>query len=369
MRLFLSLAFAAALTTPVSAELINPEAHKQRLVQNTDHIDPSTVAIVHKGRLSICSGTTIGTRYVITAAHCLYNSRNMTPRTELSVIPGLHLAKHYKPSSRFHLDKAFVVRDYITKRTNNGSSRGADIAVLKLREFVGNTRYENISPPVPLTATTADALAGEEVAIHSYIGHKDFKTSSQYHQDGCVILGSDRSGQRVQHKCDTYKGSSGSGVRHNGELVAIHTGSLNGTYDVQNRAAVINESIAQDIRHIINGQEERATLFTQMSLKAPPFVGIDIRNDCRQTIWVAFHYTDLAGQPTTKGFYRVEPGRLAVLSLKLKSNKFKFYALSKDRKFIWAGPDQYMVRGKSYGFRDYEVKDSWHDALMRFECR
>lgn len=163
------------------------------------------------GRISVCSGTLIQAKYLLTAGHCVHNKAYGGWYKKIEVVPGLNGT--YKPYGSAFATYARTYTGWISSQSPN-----SDMALVTLDRSIGNTTgwlgYKYYS--------TINGVTGN---IAGYPGDKG--GLKLYYHSGPIASST---AQRVSYSIDTYGGQSGSGVYRitDGKryVFAVHT---NGT--------------------------------------------------------------------------------------------------------------------------------------------
>lgn len=154
-----------------------------------------------------CTGTVVGPKHVITAAHCLYEDGKMPDEVVFYPAVKSDPEKVSPPLGKFTASVAEILKNYTILPTDLYD--------------VGMIEFKQILPvkPLPLAMPSYNLTKSHTLSVAGYPGDKNYGTM----WESKAVLSSTWNPSLNQHKLDTVAGMSGSSMRMGANVVGIHS--------------------------------------------------------------------------------------------------------------------------------------------------
>jgi len=260
------------------------------------------------------------------------------PKKNLTVIPGLHMALGFKPSSRWHFRAIWVPRRYkdAVERFGAQSAEAADIdiAIIEVIETEGR-RFATVAPAHRLghgIELDPGTTVFESIAYAADGGVEE--ASQFYHVGGCVILPTDPGRNSVRHDCDTGPASSGMALWSGGAVYGVHFGSSSAG---GNRATLLTPELLRDIDRAMTPGGPPAEELLFVWLDTEPFRSVDLINPCSVDIEVVIAFRNLDYELKINEL-TVPAGRLSATRVQTGYDDVMMTARAVDGSMVFEGP-------------------------------
>jgi glutamyl endopeptidase len=218
------MAFSASANTKGVSQIIGDDSRFRITNRNAktyhDSIGLMRMSFTKLGSF-ICTGTVVGPRHIITAAHCIYDFKTKEYVQSVKYYPGLRedFRSTKAPFGEFAAKSYVINQKYIT--SNDADD---DLAMLVFSENLPVS-------PLPIGVAYQSSIS---ISIAGYPGDKPIGELWEGYGNRYPHA---KEINAVNHNVDTVGGQSGSAVRNSNKIVGVHSGAITyGGVDKNNQA-------------------------------------------------------------------------------------------------------------------------------------
>lgn len=298
---------------------------------------------------STCSATLIGSRYLLTAAHCVYNLEKKTWPNNFKFIPG-QTKDNQMPFGIADWDKVYINRAYFENSTasNTNQAYQHDYAVIVLKEKIGER----------LGWMGMASVMDPSLAVSgTMMGYPSDKDRGSLWTVTCPMA---VQGNQWIFQCDAFQGMSGSSIRavgaNNEEKVLGVFDWVQENKDGVNGGVVINDAILAQIKTWLADTPDADTVTYENNNVAT--VEVYVRNQCKSDVGIAVGYLSLDMQwVVSSQWMNIPKGETRkVLSTFAKAEDFHLLGSSPDG-FTWGGDFGIYFMGHVAKFKTVPLDD------------